>query len=111
MAGQRIQNQRSGSCEHGILIPECKYGADASSLATFASDFDGEANQGLQNVRVIFRYLAENALKHSSSSSLRVDTTYYRQVHPVLDEGNTKKIQALKDKCMNGKAEQRICLP
>jgi hypothetical protein len=32
--------------------------------------------------------------------SLRVDAAYY--THSALDEGITKKIQALNDKCMNG---------
>jgi len=31
-----------------------------------------------------------------------VDTTYYTHVYSVLDEGITKKIQALNDKCFNG---------
>jgi hypothetical protein len=32
--------------------------------------------------------------------SLEVDATYYSEMYSVLDEGTTKKIQALKDKCI-----------
>src|ERR1700752_830608 len=93
MPRQRIQNQRSGSCEDGILIPKCKQRAYASSLATFASDFDCEPDQRLENVRIIFSDLAKNALKHPSNP-ISYDTCQLLHSQ-ALDEGITKKIQAL----------------
>src|SRR6266852_6248525 len=64
------QNQRSGFREHGTLIPERKKRAYPSSLSPLTSDFDREPNQRLKDVRIIFRYLAENALKHPSTPHL-----------------------------------------
>jgi hypothetical protein len=63
MSQQWIQNQRSGSGEHGILIPQREDRADSSSLSTFARNFDRELKQPLNNVCVIYRSVAENALK------------------------------------------------
>src|SRR5580704_8952813 len=40
MPQQRVQNQWSGFCEHGGLIPECEWGANPPSLSTFATNFD-----------------------------------------------------------------------
>jgi hypothetical protein len=34
--------------------------------------------------------------------SLGVDATYYSEMHSALDEGTTKKIQVLSDKCIPG---------
>ena len=68
MPRQRIQDQWSRSCENGIFIPKGKERAYASALATFTSDFDGEADQGLENVGVIFRDLAEILFEHSIGS-------------------------------------------
>jgi hypothetical protein len=70
MTEQRIQNQWSGSREHGVLVPECEQGADPPSLSTFASDLDCEPNQGLKNLGIMIGYLAKNTLKHPSTPRL-----------------------------------------
>jgi hypothetical protein len=65
-----IQNPRSGSGEHGILIPQCEDRADSSSLSTFARNFASEVKQRLNNVCVLYRSVAENALKYPIGSHL-----------------------------------------
>jgi hypothetical protein len=44
------------------------------SLSTLASNLDCQPNHWLKNVRIVFSYFAENALKHRSRSSRQVDT-------------------------------------
>src|ERR1700688_1858721 len=70
MSQQWIQNQRSGSGEDGILIPQREDRADSSSLSTFARNFDSELKQRLNNVCVIYGSVAENALKYPIGSHL-----------------------------------------
>jgi hypothetical protein len=70
MSQQWIQNQRSGSGEHGILIPQSEDRADSGSLSTFARNFDRELKGRLNNVCVIYRSVAENALKYPIGSQL-----------------------------------------
>jgi len=72
---QRIENQRSGSGEHGILISQHEQRAKASSLSTLASNFDCEPNHRLKNAGIVFCYSAENTLKHASRSSRRVNSS------------------------------------
>src|SRR5579864_3387070 len=74
MSQQRIQNQRSGSREYGVLIPERKQRADTPTFSALARDFDGQPYQRLKNVGIIFCDLAENTLKHPSHSSPQVNT-------------------------------------
>src|ERR1700687_3097351 len=73
MSQQGIQNQRRGSGEHGILISQHEQCANASSLSALASNFDCEPNHRLKNAGIVFRYFAENTLKHASRSSRGVD--------------------------------------
>src|ERR1700693_3394160 len=75
MSQQRIKNQRSGSGEHGILISQHEQRANASSLSTLASNFDREPNHRLKNARIVFRYFAENTLKHAPRSSRGVNSS------------------------------------
>jgi hypothetical protein len=42
--------------------------------------------------------------------SLRVDVTLQNEMHSILDEGTTKKIQAFNDKCMNGQPKLSVLL-
>src|ERR1700741_3881325 len=90
MPRQRIQDQWSGSREHGTLIPECKKRPYPSSLSPLTSNFDCEPNQGLKDVRIIFRYLTENALKHPSTPCF-VKTATVAQMHSALDESHTNE--------------------
>src|SRR6202142_888984 len=64
MARQWIQNQRSGPGENGVFISEREQRTNSPSLSTFASNLDCQPDQRLKNVRIVFGYLAENALKH-----------------------------------------------
>ena len=58
---------------------------------TLATNLDGEFNQGLRDLRIVFRYLAENALKHPSTppSGQTLPTTC-----SPFDESPSKRIQA-----------------
>src|SRR6266853_4239447 len=75
MPQQRIQNQRPGSGEHGILVSQHEQRANASSLSTLASNFDCEPNHRLKNAGIVFRNFAENTLKHASRSSRGVNSS------------------------------------
>src|ERR1700693_4566614 len=75
MSQQRIQNQRPGSGEHGILISQHEQRANASSLSTLASNFDCQPNHRLKNAGIVFRYFAENTFKHASRSSRGVNSS------------------------------------
>jgi len=68
MSGQRIQDQRPGLRENGLLVSEREQRANAPSLAPLTSDLNREFDEWLKNVRIVLRYLAENTLKHPSLS-------------------------------------------
>src|ERR1700694_3846280 len=65
MPEQGIQNQRSGFGKNGPFVSKDKHRTDTSSLATFTRDLDRQLNKWIEDVGIVFRYLAENALKHS----------------------------------------------
>src|SRR6202041_1620210 len=47
MTQQRVQNQRSGPGEHGVLVSQSEQRSNASSFSTLASDFNCKLDQGL----------------------------------------------------------------
>jgi hypothetical protein len=55
-----------------LLISERKQRADASSLPAFACNLDGQLDQRLQNVGIVFGDLTKDALKHGLSNFNRV---------------------------------------
>jgi hypothetical protein len=54
-----------------LLVPKGEQRSDASSLAPLASDLDRKLYERLQNVRIVLRYLAKDALKHQSLFSVQ----------------------------------------
>jgi hypothetical protein len=87
---------------HGILISQHEQRANASSLSTLASNFDCESNHRLKNAGIVFRYFAENILKHASRPSRRVNSrlTSWRHEGSSHDERVMNELSDLR--CLSG---------
>jgi len=47
VAGNRVENERPGTCQDLVCITEREYCSDASPFPTFPSDLDGQLNNQL----------------------------------------------------------------